>query len=244
MEMKIESGKYTITCEDFVDCARNCVSYLLCSHAGRDRVGSFQTAGGRVEEVKVEDERVLCLVHYAGHPLVEEQKVVLHTFDMELRGLSEEVLATSPDGWFQACMDDTYIYILHTGETTMFFEDASEISRSVDVVAEMTFTRINRKTGERTEWRLDDLERDNECTKALKAAIGEEIVTSINALCVFDGKLVFECDIFDLDSTIETDDPDFDEDELEDSDYVAVRSDKVAICADLDAKTFSKVKVV
>lgn len=229
MEFQAESGKYTVT---YGGAMLRCV-------ADGNLIAEQKFLDADVQEIRIEDERVLFLVKYCSTYMGDNYEVVLQTFDMELHELSYEVLESARIGFFSACMDETSVYIVHS-DTARIDVDDNGISRSIDAVVELTFIKIDRKTGERVEWKLNDLKRNAECTKALEQVVGSGYyVTFINSLCLLDGKLVFECDVFDPNSTVETDDPDFDEKELSDFDYVEWHSFPETIHVDLDAKTLS-----
>lgn len=193
-----------------------------------------------IRGIALSDERLFCLIQYFAKEVGDENKVVLHTFDMELHELSRETLESNPNGGFCSCMDMSYIYILHYNTAWMGM-DCGGRSLDLDVVAEITFLKISRKTGERTEWKLNDFEDDSACSLALEKVAGSGLVTSIYALSILDGRLIFKCDVFDPDSVIENDDPDFGENELSEADYVEYHSFPYTICVDLDAKELSYV---
>ena len=114
------------------------------------------------------------------------------------------------------------------------------VSRSFDVVVTLSFSRRNLKTCESTEWTLDDIENDNECSGTLeKIMLG--FVTGVNSISASGGKLLLECDVFEMDGFEKTDYPDFDENNWSDSDYVEWNTTEKKICVDLDAKELSYV---
>lgn len=238
MKIKVENKQYEITGEHPYD-PEGPLS-ILRSFANGEQMAERKIFG-YVDDIALDDEYVFCLVHYRAKELGGDNKAVLSTFDMELHEFSAEILTSNPNGWFCSCMDETHIYILYWDDASADIEDSNGVSRSFDIVTEMTFTKIDRKSGERTEWKLDDFENDNECSEALEKAVGYGFVTSINSLHILDGKMVFECSVFEPDSVVENDDPDFNENELDNSDYVECHSYPCTVCADMDGKKLLSV---
>lgn len=234
MELQVKNGKYAITGEINWDCKN---SLLRC--IADDTLVAAREIPGYIDEITADDGQVFCLVQHRSDLLGDDNRVVLQTFNWELHELSSDILESNPNGWFLSCMDMSYIYILRYG-TASSGADFGGKSVDFDMVAEMTFIKINRKTGERIEWTLDDLENNDGCSRALENVVNG-YVAGISKIHAANGKLIFECDVFEPDSEIECDDPDFDENELSEADYVEYHSFPYTICADLDAKELSYV---
>lgn len=181
------------------------------------------------------DEKLYCVAHVRNKDSYGE-KTVLHTFDTQLNELSLEELTEDYRYRRLSAMAGELLYILdfETGSTNLEGD-----SRSFDMVSQLNFTKINIKTGERNEWDLDDW-NDEECSNAL-ADLTDGYVTDIEAVHVFDGQLMLECMVYNPDCVIETDDPDYNEDEMSDSDYVEWHSFPETICANIKEKELTDV---
>lgn len=169
---------------------------------------------GKVTGIVFHGDKLLCIAQYREADTCAEY-LILHAFDTALHELSSKKLTGGEHHLFSA-LDATAAYILHTsiGSTTLTEDDG----RWFDVLMGMAFTKIDISTGERAEWELDD-DSDNACSDAL-ARLTDGYVTRVNSLCAHEGQLVLSCNVYDPDSLIETDDPDFDESTLDDGDYV------------------------
>lgn len=188
---------------------------------------------GNVTGLLLRGNKLLCLAEQREKRYKE--RIVLYTFDTKLQELSSEMLADGSYG-LRSAMDAEYIYILDTDTTGV---DLGDDPRSCDEVCMLAFTKISIATGERTEWVLDDAE-ENMCHDAL-IDLTNGYVTGVDALHAFDGKLMLTCSVYEPGSEIESDDPDFDENALDDSDYVERHSFPETICADVDAQKLSSV---
>lgn len=181
------------------------------------------------------DEKLYCVAHVRNKDSYAE-KIVLHTFDTQLNELSLEELTEDYQYNRLSAMAGELLYILdfENGSTSLEVD-----SKSFDVVSRLNFTKINIKTGERNEWDLDDW-NDAECSNALVDLISG-YVTDIEAVHVFEGQLMLECMVYNPDCVIETDDPDYNEDEKSDFDYVEWHSFPETICANIKEKELTDV---
>ena len=181
------------------------------------------------------DEKLYCVAHVRNKDSYAE-KIVLHTFDTQLNELSLEELTEDYQYNRLSAMAGELLYILdfENGSTSLEVD-----SKSFDVVSRLNFTKINIKTGERNEWDLDDW-NDAECSHALVDLISG-YVTDIEAVHVFEGQLMLECMVYNPDCVIETDDPDYNEDEKSDFDYVEWHSFPETICANIKEKELTDV---
>lgn len=187
----------------------------------------------KVTGLLLRGEELLCLAESRSER--HTTAIVLHGFDLDLRELSRRMLADA-HGLLSA-MDGEHIYILGTDTAGVDFGDSR---RTCSRVCTLAFTRISIETGERTAWTLDDSENDDACSKALEE-LTDGYVTAVDALRVFDGKPMLLCSVYDPDSVAESDDPNFDENELSDSDYVELHSFAETICADVEQRALTFV---
>lgn len=188
---------------------------------------------GHVTGLLLHGDKLLCLAEHQEKKY--EESIVLHTFDTKLQEISSKRLA---DGFqsFQSAMDSEYIYILGTDTASV---DFGGDMRSCDEVCALAFIKINIATGERMEWTLEDAD-DNICHDTL-IDLTNGYVTGVTEIHAFDGKILFTCDVYDPGSEIVCDDSDFDENELDDCDYVEWHSFPEMFCADVDAQKFSSI---
>lgn len=199
---------------------------------------------GEITGMVVDRETLYCTIEYDVQAEYKNGEILLHsfktciaklqTFNMKLEEISSTLEAEEQYGNLLSCIDKSSVYTLCwvTGST-----EIGDIS--YDEVTNLAFRRHD-FNGQLVEWTLDDFKNDNECSKMLEA-VTSGYVTKINRVLALGGKLLFDCDVFDPDSVIETDDPDFDENELSDLDYVELHSFTYTICADLDKKELSVV---
>lgn len=180
-------------------------------------------------------EKLYCVAHVRNKDSYAE-KIVLHTFDTQLNELSHEELTEDYRNDRLSAMAGELLYILNFENGSTIFEGDS---RSFDVVDRLNFKKINIKTGERNEWDLDDW-NDAECSNALADLTGG-YVTDIEAVYAFEGQLMLECMVYNPDCVVETDNPDYNEDEMSASDYVEWHSYPETICADIEEKKLKNV---
>lgn len=188
---------------------------------------------GHVTGLLLRGDKLLCLAEQQEKRYKES--IVLYAFDTKLRELSSEMLADSSYG-LRSAMDAEYIYILGTDTASVDFVGDS---RSCDEVCRLAFIKINIATGERMEWTLEDAD-DNICHDTL-IDLTNGYVTGVTEIHAFDGKILFTCDVYDPDSVVESDNPDFDENALDDGNYVERHSFPETICADVDARELSSI---
>lgn len=234
MNFCVTNDVYSITATAETD------SFTLRSCANGTLVAERKMPG-TITGMTLDGETLFCVVEEKEEEGYRRDTIVqVYTFNMKLEELSHCLEAEQYGYLLLSCMDESSVYTVtwNTGSTAM--QDEAGVSRSFDVVVTLSFSRRNLKTCESTKWTLDDIENDNECSETLEK-IMSGFVTGINSISVPDGKLLLECDVFEMDRFEKPDDPDFDENNWSDSDYVEWNTTEEKICVDLDAKELSYV---
>ena len=230
MDFCVTNDVYSITATAEIDgfTLRSCTNGTLVAE---------RKAPGTIRGMALDGETLRCVVEEEYR---RDMIVQMYTFNMKLEELSRCLEAEQYWYLLLSCMDESSVYTVtwNTGSTAM--QDEAGVSRSFDVVVTLSFSRRNLKTCESTEWTLDDIENDNECSGTLeKIMLG--FVTGVNSISASGGKLLLECDVFEMDGFEKPDYPDFDENNWSDSDYEEWNPIEEKICVDLDAKELSYV---
>lgn len=237
MELRSTGGIYSVTATTSEN------GFTLHCFANGELVAEREIQG-EITGMVIDRETLYCTIEYDVQAEYKNGEILLHsfkthiaklqTFNMKLEEISSTLEAEEQYGRLLSCMDKSSVYTLHwdTGSTKID-------NISYDEIVSLVFKRhdFNCRV---VEWTLDDFKNDNECSEMLEA-VTSGYVTKINRVFASGGKLLFDCDVFDPSSVIEMDDPEFDENELSDSDYVEFHSFPCTICADLDKKELSYV---
>lgn len=234
MEFSVTNGAYSITATAERD------SFTLRSCADGTLVAERKMPG-TITGMALDGETLFCVIEEEEQEGYRCETIAqMYTFNMRLEELSRCIEAEQYWHHLLSCMDESSVYTVQWGTASTGMEDEAGVHRSFDVITALGFARHNYRTGERVEWTLDDFKNDNECYEALEKIISG-FVTDINSISASDGKLLLECDVFEMDRFEKPDDPDFDENNWSDSDYVEWNTTEEKICADLDAKELSYV---
>lgn len=230
MDFCVTNDVYTITATAEIDgfTLRSCANGTLVAE---------RKAPGTIRGMALDGETLRCVVEEEHR---RDTIVQMYTFNMKLEELSRCLEAEQYWYLLLSCMDESSVYIVQWGTASTEMDDKTGVPRLFDVVTALGFARHNYRTGERVEWILDDFKNDNECYEALEK-IMSGFVTGISSISVSDGKLLLECDVFEMDRFEKPDDPDFDENNWSDSDYEEWNTTEEKICVDLDAKELSYV---
>lgn len=241
MEFCVNNAAYSITA------IADTNGFTLRSLANGVLVAERQLPG-TITGMTLDDNTLFCVVEYDAEAEYRYGEKVLHSFDtrvvqlqtynMKLEELSSSFETHSVCQHLLSCMDKSAVYTVQWDVGSTGIENSEGVFRPFDVVGALIFSRHDLKRGNLTTWKLNDFENDNECSEMLEQAVNG-YVTGISKIHSAEGKLIFECDVFEPDSVIENDDPDFDENELSEADYVEYHSFPYTICADLDAKELS-----
>ena len=234
MEFTATNGVYSIT----ATAERDSFTLRSCANGA---LTAERTLPGALTGMTLDGETLFCVIEEEEREGYRCETIAqVCTFNMRLEELSRCIEAEQYWHQLLSCMDESSVYTVmwNTGSTAM--QDEAGASRSFDVVVTLYFSRRNLKTCELTKWTLDDIKNDNECSEALEETV-DGFVTGIRRISASDGKLLLECDVFEMDRFEKPDDPDFDENNWSDSDYEEWNTIEEKICVDLDAKELSYV---
>ena len=242
MEFNVTDGAYSITATAERDSftLRSCANGTLTAE---------RTLPGALTGMTLDGETLLCSVEYDARAEYKYDTRVLHSFttrvvqmyrfNMKLEELSCYCETRRVCQHILSCMDESSVYTVDWDAVSTGIEDRDGVFRPFDEISKLIFRQHNFKNCTLTEWTLED-SIDNVCSKALEETVNG-YVTGIRRIFASKGKLMLECDAFDPDSIIETDDPESDVSEMDDRDYVEYHSFLNTICVDLDAKELSYV---
>lgn len=189
--------------------------------------GAKREIPGKITGITHSNGNLLCLVEYCDKR-ANNKKVILHTFDEKLNEIESEALFEGSP-WHHglvSAMDAHCIYILkfETGLTAL----EGENQHCFDAVCDLAFTKINVGSKERTGWTLKEV-----------PDIVNGYVSGIDSMYFSGERLLLECVVYDPDSTVEFDDSDFDENELDDAEYIDLHSGPKIIRVRFDEKELS-----
>lgn len=243
MEFCVNNAVYSITA------IADTNGFILRSLSNGTLVAERQLPG-TITGMTLDNNTLFCVVEYDAKAEYRYGAKVLHsfgtravqlqTYNMKLEELSSSFETSSVCQHLLSCMDETAVYTVQWDVGSTGIEDGKGVFRPFDEVVVLTLSRHDLKTYSLTTWKLDDFGNNNECREALEKVV-DGYITGISRIHAANGKLIFECDVFEPNSVIENDDPDFDENELSEADYVEYHSFPCTICADLDAKELSCV---
>lgn len=182
-------------------------------------------------------EKLLCISQLRNKKAMRNS-VILHTFDMDLHEISQEVLIEDQiwHYFYLAAMNTDSIFILQYQTNSISLE---ECRGYFDEIIELLVTQIDLATGVQQVFDCSDFVKNSEWLGNYLHDLACGFVTGVNSMHISDGRLMLECDVYYPDCEIETNDPDFDESELDDFEYVEWHTFPDMLCVDVNDKTIT-----